>query len=702
MNKYLGKAIFNSLLKMLLISCFTAIYSVNNANAQTWSWDYFLEQMTAEEENEYTAWNYLYEELCELHEHPFNINKITKEQLEQFPFLNAAQIENILAYLYSYGPMQTLGELQLIGEMDFETRQLLSLFVYVDAEEKKRTVSLKNVLRYGKHEVITRADIPLYERAGYKEYSDSILQRYPNRKYVGDPYYHSLRYQFSYGNKVYAGLVAEKDPGEAFFASGKKGYDFYSYYFMLKDIGRLKALVVGNYRLNFGQGLVMNTNFSLGKTAAISSIGSLNKGIRKHSSTSEDNFFRGVAAAFRIGEHFTLTGFYSNKKQDATLKQDSTVMIEPFITSFKTDGYHRTPLEISKKNNVSNELFGSNLSYSNKGFRVGLTGVYNVFNRVLKPSDEPYKKYAARGKEFYAYGADYSYFHHRFTLAGETAYCKGGGIATLNSIQFQLTRDYKFILIQRYYSKEYNALYANSFAESSSVQNESGIYLGMEATPLRHLKLNGYFDVFRFPYLRYQASVPSSRGVDGMLQALWTPGKKSSLMVKYRYKNKGKDFTLKDSNRKGIDVEIQQKLCVQWQYKPINSLMLKTTFDYAQVDFIEQESDCGYMFTQNVEYASASFPLSADLSMAYFHTDSYASRLYRYEKGMLYAFSFPSFYYEGTRLALRLRYEPNNRFMFIAKYGNTRYLDRESIGSSQQKIEGNMKQDIQLQVRMKF
>lgn len=702
MNKYLGRATFSRMLRVLLISCFTVIYPVNNIYAQTISWEHFLEQITIGEESEYVAWGYLYEELCELHEHPFNINTITKEQLEQLPFLTAVQVENILAYLYSYGPMQTLSELQLIGEMDFETRQMLAFFVYVgEVKKKSKKLSLKNILRYGKHQVTTRLDIPLYERAGYKEYNDSILQRYPNRKYAGDAYYQSFRYQFHYGNKVFAGIVAEKDPGEPFFTSEKKGYDFYSFYFMLKDIGHLKALVIGNYRLSFGQGLVMNTDFSLGKMSASSSIGSLNKGIRKHSSTSEDNYFRGLAAAYRFGK-FVITGFYSNKKQDATLKQDSTVMIDPFITSFKTDGYHRTPLEISKKNNTSNELFGSNLTYSDKGFHIGITGVYNVFNRVLKPSNEAYKKYDPRGNEFYAYGTDYSYFHHCFTIAGETAYCKGGGLATMNSFQFQLTRYYKLILIQRYYSKEYNALYANSFSESSGVQNESGLYAGLEATPLRRVKITGYFDFFRFPYLKYQASVPSSRGVDGVLQTLWEPNKRMSFLLKYRYKNKGKDFTLKDTKKKGIDVEVQQKFRLQWQYLPLNELLCKTTFDYAQVDFMNEDSDCGYMFTQNVAYKPTFIPVGFDLAASYFHTDSYASRLYMYEKGMLYSFSFPSFYYQGMRLAAVLRYDMNKWFTLIAKYGHTCYFDQASIGSSQQKIEGNLKRDIQLQLRIKF
>ena len=41
------------------------------------------------------------------------------------------------------------------------------------------------------------------------------------------------------------------------------------YYF--RDCGRLKSLAVGNYRLSFGQGLVMSTDYLMGKTIYASS-----------------------------------------------------------------------------------------------------------------------------------------------------------------------------------------------------------------------------------------------------------------------------------------------------------------------------------------------------------------------------------------------------------------------------------------------
>lgn len=681
----------------------TVACPVHGEGDNTPDWESLLEQILSDEDGEDAGWRNLYEDLCEIYDNPFNINTITKDQLEQLPFLTPQLTENILAYLYSYGPMKSLGELQLVEEMDYTTRQLLSHFVYVGDEEEKKGGSLwKNMWRYGKHEFITRLDIPLYERDGYKSYSDSILQRYPNRKYAGDPYYHSVRYKYSYSDHLAVGFVAEKDPGERFFTSDHKGYDFYSYYLMLQNIGCLKSLVVGNYRLNFGQGLVMNMDFRLGKSAALTSIDRLNKGIRKHSSTSEDNYLQGVASAFRFGK-FTVTGFYSRRKQDATLKQDSTVSTEPFITSLKTDGYHRTPLEISKKNNICNTLYGSNITFIHRGVRIGLTAVHNHFNKLLKPSSEAYKKYYPQGREFTSGSVDYSYFHPRFTLAGETALSRGGGFATLQVLQWKPTRDYKFTFIQRYYSKDYQSLYASSFSEQSDVRNECGYYIGVDASPLDQLHISGYVDFVRFPYLRYQVSVPSSRCFDAMCQTVWTLNDHHTLTLKYRYKSKPKDFTLTNTKQKGVDPEVQHRLRLQWQYAPLKWLSMRTSADYTQIDFVTQQTpDRGYMVSEVVSFQPDKSFIQGSLSASFFHTDSYASRLYQYERGLLYAFSFPSFYYHGMHFSTLLRFNLGKHVTLMAKYGLTYYTNRESIGTSQQKIDGNCKQDIQLQLRVKI
>ena len=86
----------------------------------------------------------------------------------------------------------------------------------------------------------------------------------------------------------------------------------------------------------------------------------------------------------------------------------------------------------------------------------------------------------------------------------------------------------------------------------------------------------------------------------------------------------------------------------------------------------------------------------------YFHTDSYASRLYVYERSPLYSFSFPAYYGEGLRMALMVQANVNRHLSFTAKLGFTRYFDRETISSGLQEINGPIQTDLDMQIRWRL
>ena len=91
-----------------------------------------------------------------------------------------------------------------------------------------------------------------------------------------------------------------------------------------------------------------------------------------------------------------------------------------------------------------------------------------------------------------------------------------------------------------------------------------------------------------------------------------------------------------------------------------------------------------------------------DGSVAWFHTDDYASRISMYEKSLLYTFHVPSFYGKGERYTLNVRYEWKKQLVFQAKYASTHYRDREMIGSGLEQIMQNRKNDLYFQIRLKF
>ena len=73
---------------------------MNAQNAAQRPWQPYLEQLSEMEDYESVAWEDYEAVLEEYAEHPLNINTATREELEQFPFLSAGQVEDIQAYVY--------------------------------------------------------------------------------------------------------------------------------------------------------------------------------------------------------------------------------------------------------------------------------------------------------------------------------------------------------------------------------------------------------------------------------------------------------------------------------------------------------------------------------------------------------------------------------------------------------------------------
>lgn len=649
----------NRLFIQLLIICISVLLPVDKLFSQVYSTmdsEEIIEQLSTDEEEEGKSVENRLEELSGLRVHPLNINAITKKQLEQFPFLSDVQIENLLFYLYVTGGMQTIYELQLIEELDRQTIQYLLPFVYLGERIKQTsTPSLKNMLKYGKNELLTRFTIPFHPR---KE----------EKSYLGALFYHSLRYGFHYKDRLYFGLTAEKDLGEPFFTEkNRKGYDYYSFYFLLKDIGNIKALALGNYRLNFGMGLVMNMDFGMGKSSSIASVGYRNTGIRKHSSTDEYNYLQGVAATYCL-DKFLITGFYSCKRPDVTVDN-------MLITSIKKDGLHRNNLDFNKRNKAIIQTFGSNISYVSSHYQLGLTGVYNGFNKLFIPEVKPYNIYYPRGRRFYAFSADYKYRRNKFSFSGETAVCESGGVAALHIFRLSPLSGYQLVFSHRYYSRNYYSWFARSLSEGTDVRNESGYYAGIEANPIKYWKIFLYADCFYFPWLRYGIDKPS-QGFDGLIQATYSPKRTLTMFWRYQYKAKDKNC----SERGGeVCTYVRHKLRYQLGYVLPESLSFRTTFDFISIRPQGSSASCGFMLSQQLSYSFQQLPLQVSVHYALFDTDDYESRLTVYERGMLYTFSFFSFYGKGVRSSFYLRYDFNKYLTGIVKISQSRYKETSVV-----------------------
>lgn len=632
--------------------------------------------------------------LLDVYNNKININNTTETELATLPFISTTQIRDILYYLLVNGPMMSLGELQFINSLDYDTRRFLHLFLYAGSAPKGK-VSLSDLLHNAKNEVTTRTDIPLYLREGFRNHSEEELKKSPNKEYSGSNLYHSVRYRLNSMNHLSVGIQAEKDPGE-------KSVDYLSGYAMLSDVGNISSAILGDYKISFGQGLVVNTGYSFGKAMSLNQIGKMGKGISKHSSCSESNYFTGGALTYKFCD-FHLTGYASYKKADGTFNSDSTG-----ITALKTDGLHRTPLERSKKGNIGITDLGGNIQWGKSNIQLSASIAFTHYSSPLMPKKNTnaslYRYYNAQGKDFLTYGLAYIYRIRKWSFTGETASCNSGGIATINSLQWNPNSTNTLTLIQRFYSYKFNSTNGNSFGENSSPKNEQGVYIGWNGKPIKKVSINSYIDIMYFPWLKYQVS-NSSNGFDWMTQISYSPSKRIDLSLRYKAKCKQKDFVV--SKTKNDTIKVLQYNCnhsirITGSINLSDRLSMKTTFNGTFVDFGPSQPEYGYAIGEQIQWHNIEKKMRFNISATYFNTDSYNARIYGYESSLLYSFGMSSYYYEGIRATGLFSFQIFKDISVTGKIGTTYFFNKETIGSGTDLINTNHKEDIQLQIRCKF
>ena len=126
---------------------------------------------------------------------------------------------------------------------------------------------------------------------------------------------------------------------------------------------------------------------------------------------------------------------------------------------------------------------------------------------------------------------------------------KHGKVATMNMLSYSPKENFRLLVMNRFYDVAYQSIYARSIGEGSSVQNESGFYIGLETSLLKYFKLSAYGDFFYFPYKKYQLSKNGTSGFDGVCQLSYSPSYQLDMLIRYRYKNKQKDFTPEDGEK---------------------------------------------------------------------------------------------------------------------------------------------------------
>lgn len=675
----------NRFILFLLFITFTMLLKSKTPIKEIEKWREVLFDQMDYENNEQDI-NIVIDKLYELINNPILINICNKSDLEQLPFLSDRQIENLLYYRYMYGELQSIHELRMVEDFDYETISLITPFLQVSPTVSSTSPPVDNLFKRVRQQALIRCDIGFNEKEGYVDKSDSVLQLNPNKKYLGSPFYTAVRYRIEQNGKWQAGLVAEKDAGE-------KGLDYWNGYLRLQKFGMLHNLIIGSYKARLGNGLVINNAFSLGKSSLGASVINRNNGFSPHASTDEYNYLRGLAAEMRISS-FSLYACWSYRSLDGMLASDT-------ILSVKKDGLHALYREKQKKNRTDLISAAVALVWKGRLGQVGINGAYHAFNMGYHPEEKIYNLHAFRGKRMVNASVDYRLKYAGIIFSGETAVAESGGMALLHLLCFQPVSGTEITLLHRYYGKSYHSWFGRSFSEGSELSGESGFSVFVNSVPARRWRIGGNVDFFRFPYPKYGIDIPSS-GYEIGIQTSYQQSRILDLNLRYRLKSKYKNRTGTRDSLPSVQSYQHHRLALRLNCILSESFFLKTAVEGNFYHFPIDGTTSGFLLSQSIGYKIPGIPLQADLLAALFDTDNTRTKVYLSEKSVLYGFGNPSFYGNGMRVACNLRYDVGKRITFWFKIANTRYFDRDEIGSGLERIRGKNKTDLWSQLQVKF
>lgn len=636
----------------------------------------------------------LYENLAQLLSRPLDLNEITREQMRSLFVINEEEINSFFKFREALGPLLSVYELQSIpgwGRGTFD--KIIPFVTVVDSQSKLNSSLLHRIGQEENAYLLIRVERAMETKKGFKPETDS------SQKYQGSPEKLYLRYRIARMNDFSLGFTAEKDAGEPMNWSPSKkkyGFDYLSMHAQVLNKGKLKNLILGDYQAQFGQGLIFGSVFGFGKNSeTITTVRRSNLGFLPYTSLNENLFFRGVAGTYALSNNIFIHGFASHTFKDGFINDPGEE--NSFITAFSTSGLHRTQKEIQNRKQIGETDLGGVLQFKNQSLDAGVIFNQTDFTKLLLIKPNPYNQFAFQGSRNLNAGLYLNYSFANFTFFSEVAQTMQHGNAVTAGLLGSISRKAELSLLYRNFSKDFYSFTANAFSENTQPQNEIGFYWGWKYVFNRRYSLSGYADLFRFPWLRYRGYAPSE-GSEWLLRFNYSPSRNVTFFIQGREESKIRNLS-DETILYQYAIGVKRNYWINCDYAVTRHLAFKTRAQFSTYD-LGGKTTRGFTLVQDMNITINRWLFS--MRYALFDTDNYDNRLYLYERDVWLAYSFPAYDGKGVRNYVLIQYKLSQKIDLWFRWSHVRYTDRAEIGSGGDTIEGNTRNDVKFQARIRF
>jgi hypothetical protein len=315
-------------------------------------------------------------------------------------------------------------------------------------------------------------------------------------------------------------------------------------------------------------------------------------------------------------------------------------------------------------------VVGSTCSMLIRNTTIGLNSVFTSNSIAIKPNSDYYNYYAFRGKNSFNQSISYSGTRSNFNYFGEAAIDQNLSPAIVNGIIASIEKNFSVSLLHRYYSKNYFSFHSNGFGENNKVANENGFYIGGNYSYNKKIQLSAYYDLYKFPWLKYQISMPSY-GQDYSLQFIYTPAKTSSISLRYRQTKNQEEVLGNDIRTSDVNESTTRSLRFQFRTE-INRIQITGRYD---LTFLKQQTtESGMLAYLDVQYKPMLKPYSFSMRASVYRTESYSTRMYAYQSDLPGSYNLGAFYGNGEAVYVMVHYKPaRNMHLWVRASRMLRY-----------------------------
>lgn len=471
---------------------------IGSGAVELWGIQEFMEKMV-EEGNE-AEWEELETLFRYRMRHPLDINRAGREELEGLHLLTDFQIASLLEYRSRSGYILSRAELQLVNGFDAASVSLIApLLMFGQGNSSDDTYFAgkrgRDTLAWYR-----KAMAELYVKWWWKESSE---------EWLGPDFYSQIKFKGDYNNRFKLGFTAEKDAGEMVWPG--PAVDFLSGYIMANDVRlgekiKVSDLVMGDYAVRLGQGLVLWNGTSFGEGSTVQGVYRKGAQLNPYTSSDENDFMRGAGATLRrnfsVGKGVAATAFFSLKDVDAKIKDGK-------YTSLKTDGLHNTESTLQTRKTLGELIYGASVQYWNHKIKVGFNWAGYGYDAHNGRNVQEYNKYQMYDGQWGNFSIDLNAVRGGRRVFLEAACDYGGSIAVLGGMTFR-RRGWDCAATLRSYSKSYIAPYAGAYSTISSCSNQNGLNLVAQKNIGWGKRLSCGVDAVHYPWKRY--GVPEESG----------------------------------------------------------------------------------------------------------------------------------------------------------------------------------------------